>query len=56
MRMILGHSGLSRGKGSDEGDLINPWGVCVDKDGFMYVSSVIVGIIEFKYFDLIVFV
>ncbi len=37
-------------RGSNEGDLINPGGVCVDKDGFVYVM------IEFKYFHFIILV
>ncbi len=26
-------------RGNNEGDLIHPWGVCVDKDGFVYVCD-----------------
>ena len=26
-------------EGSNEGDLKGPWGICVDKDGFVYVGD-----------------
>ncbi len=35
-------------RGSNEGDFNWPYGVCVDKDGFVYVCDHN----EFKYFDI----